>query len=67
MLDHTRTAVEVIPGARRPDLVDQSSSVTGEVGAAVEVEDDHRPFGRDEGVAAGLCRHQTCMLALSVA
>ncbi len=50
MLGHAGAAVKKIPGARRPDLVDQVQRL-GEMGAAVEIEDDHRPLGRDEGVA----------------
>ena len=50
VLGDPRAAVEVVPGARRPDLVDQRE-VLGQMRAAVEVEQDHRPLGRDEGVA----------------
>ena len=50
VLGHPLAAVEVVPGARRPHLVDQLE-VSGEMRAAVEVEQDDRALGRDEGVA----------------
>ena len=43
-------ALEEIPAAPRPHLVDQIE-VRRQVRAAMEVEHDHRPVGRDEGVA----------------
>ena len=43
-------ALEEVPAAPRPHLVDQVE-LRREVLAAVEVEHDHRPVGRDEGVA----------------
>ncbi len=50
VLDHPIAALEEIPAATRPHLVDQVEMI-GEMRAAVKVEHDHRPLGRDEGVA----------------
>ena len=50
MLGDPRAALEEIPAAARSHLVDQIE-MRREMGAAVEVEHDHRAVGRDEGVA----------------
>ena len=50
VLGHPLAAVEEVPAAPRPHLVDQLE-MGGQMRAAVEVEHDDRAVGRDEGVA----------------